>query len=101
MTSRHYGRSTRRARTIRANVKAQAATAGASCVECGQPIDYGLEPNHPDAFTMAHELPVATHPHLAEEPANIKGPAHRRCNSAAGTSTGVGLSDLGLTSTEW
>lgn len=35
------------------------------------------------ANTGDHVLPVATHPHLALEPSNVK-PAHKCCNSARG-----------------
>jgi len=69
------------------------------CCYCGQPIDYDADHNAPRAFTVAHWLPVATHPHLAEVWSNIRGAAHRGCNSSAGTANeplGLGLTSDGL-----
>lgn len=54
------------------------------CVYCGGAIDYDGDPNAPRSFTVAHRLPVATHPDLAEDWSNIAGAAHRACNSSVG-----------------
>lgn len=98
--SAHYGRSTRRFKAIAAQVKQAGRQNQTPCVECGQPIDYDLDPNHRDAYTTAHKLSVRDHPELAEDPSNIKGPAHRHCNAAAGASPG-GLLELGPTTRAW
>ena len=54
------------------------------CTYCGQPIDYELHHNHPAAFTVAHWKSVRDYPELAEDWTNIRGAAHRVCNSTAG-----------------
>lgn len=54
------------------------------CCRCGQTIDYTLQ--HPDtrSFSVDHyPHPLDTHPHLAEDPANLDA-AHLGCNSSAG-----------------
>jgi len=83
--AKHAGRSTRRWRKLAATQRAKRE----ACCYCQQPIDYTLPYNHRFAFTVAHWLPVATHPHLAETASNIRGAAHRGCNSEAGTSIDV------------
>ena len=89
-----HGRSTRRFKAMAAEVRSWRQP----CCYCGQPIAYDVHHNLPRAFTVAHWLPVKTHPHLAEVWSNIRGAAHRACNSSAGTSNeppGLGLtSDL-------
>lgn len=80
--AKHAGRSTRRFKKLAANQRAKRE----GCCYCLQPIDYTLPHNHSLAFTVAHWLPVSTHPHLAEDPTNIRGSAHRGCNSTAGAS---------------
>ena len=56
----------------------------APCCRCGQPIDYTLFYPDADAFTVDH-FPFAwsTHPHSAEDPANLAA-AHAHCNWHAG-----------------
>jgi len=83
--AKHAGRSTRRWKKLAATQRAKRL----GCCYCHQPIDYTLPYNHRLAFTVAHWLPVATHPHLAETASNIRGAAHRGCNSEAGTSIDV------------
>lgn len=69
------------------------------CCRCGQPIDYSLAYPHPESFSVDHyPHPLATHPHLAEDPSNLAA-AHLRCNQAAGDRRP--LPDLGATSEEW
>ena len=53
------------------------------CWLCGQPIDYALDKSDEDSFSVDHELPLSTHPHLAEEPSNLRS-AHLRCNKRRG-----------------
>ena len=72
----------------------------APCCRCGQRIDYTLpyldeltgRPN-PEAKSVDHyPFPLSTHPHLAEDPANLAA-AHLRCNLKAsnhGTAPGLG-----------
>lgn len=55
-----------------------------ACCYCGQAIDYTLYHNHAGAFTVAHWKSVRDYPELAEDPANLRGAAHRGCNSSAG-----------------
>lgn len=83
--AKHAGRSTRRWKKLAATQRAKHE----ACCYCHQPIDYTLPSRHRWSFTVAHWLPVATHPHLAEDPTNIRGSAHRACNSEAGTSVQV------------
>jgi len=80
--SRYAGRSTRRYKQQRATFRTECAThtnadgtIGAHCWLCGKPIDYDLPPEHPESFSLDHAHPVATHPELAEDPANFR-PAH-------------------------
>jgi 5-methylcytosine-specific restriction endonuclease McrA len=93
------GRSGRRWRELKEQVHARRAP----CCRCGQPIDYSLP--YLDEVTGAPDLrsrsvdhyphPLRTHPHLAEDPANLAS-AHLGCNLEAGDrrNTGPGLGDL-------
>ena len=53
------------------------------CWLCGQPIDYTLDKSSEDSFSVDHEHPLSTHPHLAEEPSNLRS-AHLKCNKRRG-----------------
>lgn len=97
MVSPHLGRSTRRFRRIRDNLRARRLP----CCLCGLPIDYTLPANHSRAFTTAHDLSVAARPDLAEEPSNIRGAAHRDCNSAEGSGPGLVIADDTPGSHDW
>jgi 5-methylcytosine-specific restriction endonuclease McrA len=95
VTSENLGRRGRRWRRIKAEVRARRS----ACCRCGQRIDYTLAYPDPDSFSVDHyPHPLATHPHLAEEPTNLAA-AHLRCNQAAG-SRGVTPS-LGNPSESW
>jgi hypothetical protein len=60
---------------------------------------YRLEWPDPDSFSVDHyPRPLSTHPHLAEDPGNLK-PAHLRCNQAAGDRGPV--PSLGQPSEDW
>ena len=74
---------------------------GGPCCICGQPIDYTLPPSSAQGFTTAHYRSVQHHPELALDPTNIKGPAHRSCNSGEGDATVHPLDSRGPTSTDW
>lgn len=86
------GRTSANWRRLAAQVRAQRL----DCCICGQAIDYTLHYNDPGAFTVAHRISVAQRPDLAEEPSNIKGAAHRGCNSSEGADRQ--LTPLGITS---
>lgn len=79
MAATHAGRSTRRFKALAVTVRNQHRP----CCICGQSIDYTLDPKHPASFTVEHLQPLSTHPHLAEDPANLDA-AHRACNSQRG-----------------
>jgi len=67
-------------RRLVANVRARRE----ACCRCHQPIEYTLTHPDADAFTVDHyPHPWSTHPHLAEDPANLAA-AHLRCNIGAG-----------------
>lgn len=97
--AKHAGRSTRRFKALSLRTKRDWKAKNLPCCECHTPIDWTLDHNDRMAPTTAHHRSVATHPELAEDPANIKGIAHRVCNSKAGT--GEGLGDRGTTSHDW
>jgi len=97
----HAGRSGRRWNRLKAEVYARRGP----CCRCGQAIDYELPylddatglPN-PQAKSVDHyPYPRSTHPHLAEDPANL-APAHRRCNLSAGNRD---TKPVGVTSRQW
>lgn len=69
------------------------------CCICGEPIDYGLPDTHRLSYTTAHDVPVAHRPDLAEQASNIKGAAHRLCNSAEGARAYAPPSPLALGTT--
>lgn len=62
----------------------QCETRNDPCWLCGQPINYKADYPAEDSFTVDHMYPVATHPHLAEDPGNLR-PCHALCNWARGT----------------
>ena len=89
------GRNGRRWIRLKAEVRARRGV----CCRCGQRIDYTLEHPDPRSFSVDHyPHPLDTHPHLAEDPANLTA-AHLGCNSSAGKS-GV-RPGIGATSETW
>jgi 5-methylcytosine-specific restriction endonuclease McrA len=94
MPSPHAGRTTRRFKLLARKLRA----ARRPCWLCGQPIDYSLPRDDPQAFTVDHALPRSTHPHLAEEPTNLRA-AHARCNKSRGTTDPK--PGIGSTSRDW
>lgn len=80
------GRTGRRWHRLKAEVYARRGP----CCRCGQRIDYTLpyldeatgrpDPRSKSVDHFPH--PLRTHPHLAEDPANL-APAHLGCNSSA------------------
>ena len=96
MTSSHrlpagHGRSTRRVRRIKADLKAARRQ---PCMRCGQSIDYDTDdPSDPNAFNAGHIKPLSLFPELGEDPANFQQ-EHQRCNKAAGNrldDPGIGM----------
>ena len=88
------GRRGGRWRKLRADQKAKRLP----CWLCGQPIDYDADKDNPDSFTVDHEKLRSTHPHLAEEPSNLRS-AHARCNKTRGASAPTPV--IGVTSRNW
>ncbi|MFF1820376.1 HNH endonuclease [Kribbella sp. NPDC058245] len=89
------GRAGRRWLRLAAEVRARRRP----CCRCGQRIDYRLEWPDPHSFSVDHyPYPLSTHPHLAEDPANLAA-AHLRCNQAAGNK--APLPGIGTTSEHW
>jgi hypothetical protein len=92
------GRGGRRWIRLTKEVKAR-ARAGEACCRCGQRIDTTLAWPDPQCFSTDHyPFPLSTHPHLAEDPGNLR-PAHLVCNQTAGNKHP--LPGLGRTSEEW
>lgn len=63
--------------------RAKCEAHGVPCHLCGQGIDYTLPAGDPGSFEVDHFYPVATHPHLMEDPANFR-PSHKDCNASRG-----------------
>lgn len=81
MPNKSAGRAGHRWQRLRAEVKAKRGR----CCRCHQAIDYTLSWPDVESFSVDHyPHPLSTHPHLAEDPANL-APAHLRCNISAGT----------------
>ena len=91
-------RSTRRHKALRSEFRSQCEQTSACCHLCGQPIDYTLPRDHPDAFQNDHYFPVKTHAHLVDDPANFRA-SHSGCNASRGTDAVV--SHLGNRSENW
>ena len=99
--SNNAGRTGRRWHRLKAEVYAK----GGPCCRCGQPINYSLPylnevtgTPDPESKSVDHyPYPRSTHPHLAEDPANL-APAHLRCNQSAGDRRGA---PTGVTSRDW
>ena len=67
------------------------------CWICKQPINYTLDYPDEESFSVDHFHPRSTHPHLAEEPTNLRS-AHLRCNKARGDrEVKPGLGDVSQT----
>lgn len=81
--SRYAGRSTRRYKTTSRTFRQACQDDNLPCWLCGQPIDYTLPKEHPEAFNNDHAYPVSDRPDLAEDPANYR-PSHRLCNEERG-----------------
>lgn len=104
MARSSYGRSTRNFQRLAMEVHAR----GLPCCRCGQPIDYSkpyLDPitgrPDPEAKSIDHyPHPLATHPHLAEDPSNLAS-AHLRCNWTANKHNRLSADDLGKPSRDW
>jgi 5-methylcytosine-specific restriction endonuclease McrA len=91
--SANAGRSGRRWKRLRAEVKARRGP----CYICRQPIDYGLEWPDPGSFSVEHIRSWHDYPHLREDPANLIA-AHLGCNSSKQDRV---MPTLGETSEAW
>jgi hypothetical protein len=74
-----HGRSTRRYKHLCRLQRARQLP----CWLCGQPINYRLTWPHPDSYSTDHARPWITHPHLREDPTNLRS-AHLHCNQSKG-----------------
>jgi 5-methylcytosine-specific restriction endonuclease McrA len=93
--SKSAGRGGSRWRRLKAEVRAKRGP----CCRCWQVIDYTLAWPDPSSFSVDHyPHPMSTHPHLAEDPANL-APAHLHCNQSAGDRGATPT--LGTTSEAW
>jgi 5-methylcytosine-specific restriction endonuclease McrA len=88
------GRKGSRWRRLHAGQKAKRL----GCWLCSQPIDYQLDWPDPQSFSVDHAQPLSTHPHLAEDPGNLRS-AHLSCNSSRGAK--APRPALGVTSRDW
>lgn len=77
--SKRAGRAGGRWRSLVADQRAKRSP----CWICTQPINYSAPSESDDSFSVDHFKPRSTHPHLAEEPTNLRS-AHLRCNKARG-----------------
>lgn len=102
MPGKNAGRSGRRWRRLKEDVYAR----GEDCCRCGQKIDYSLPYLHPttgrpdpNGKSVDHfPHPLSTHPHLAEDPANLHA-AHLGCNQSANDKPTT--PSLGTPSEDW
>lgn len=84
MPGKSHGRNTAKIRAFKKQMRQEAAP----CYICRLPIDYDAKPNTPNSFELEHILPLSTHPHLGEDPANL-GPSHASCNRSKGARDAV------------
>jgi 5-methylcytosine-specific restriction endonuclease McrA len=92
------GRDTANYRRLSRAHRADSARRSRPCWLCRQPIDYTLPADDPHSYSTDHVQPVSTHPHLAEDPTNLRA-AHRRCNLGRGNRPPP--LDLGTPSRRW
>lgn len=97
-TSKYAGRSTRRYKALAKTFRTRCASQPRACWLCGEPIDYSLASDHPEAFCIDHAIPISKRPDLAEDQANFR-PAHRDCNERRGDSDP--FIELGQASEDW
>lgn len=91
-------RSHRRYRKLKKLFREQCARLLRVCWLCGQPIDYSLPKDHPDAFSLDHRFGWAEFPHLRYDPGNFEA-SHLDCNRRRGKKTSP--ASLGTLSEEW
>jgi 5-methylcytosine-specific restriction endonuclease McrA len=94
MAGANAGRRGGRWRKLHAEQKAKRLP----CWLCGQPIDYAAHKDDPKSFSVDHEKSRLSHPHLAEEPTNLRS-AHAGCNKSRGPR--APQPSLGSTSRDW
>lgn len=72
-----------RRRKLAESFKATCCARRLPCHLCGEDIDYAAPKGSPTSFEADHYYPLATHPHLAFIPANLR-PSHSKCNRSRG-----------------
>lgn len=92
--SKNAGRSGGKWRELKANQRAKRLP----CWICTQPINYSAKPGDDDSFSVDHFKHRSKHPHLAEDPENLRS-AHLRCNKSRGDRDAP--PDLGDTTGIW
>jgi 5-methylcytosine-specific restriction endonuclease McrA len=70
-------------RRARVEYRKHAASNQLPCWLDGKPIDYELPPEHPDAWSLDHAIPVSQRPDLAGDPSNFRS-SHLACNKRRG-----------------
>lgn len=76
-------RNTPEYRQARAQYREVAEANQLPCWLDGQPIDYSLPPEHPDAWSLDHAIPISKNLALATDPNNFRS-AHLACNKRRG-----------------
>lgn len=87
----------RRYKMLKATFRAHCKANASACWLCTEPIDYDLDPAHPESFSLDHRYPRSTHPHLIEDVGNFM-PSHLTCNKARGNRAPT---FIGKTSRSW
>lgn len=85
--------------TATAPYRHHCATTNQPCALCGQPIDYTLRGNHPQAFTVDHRH-ARMHGGPPLDPTNWQ-PAHRSCNSRRGATEAAQRHRTTRTTAQW
>lgn len=107
MTTPKVNRGTRNWNKLKKWFRGVSQEADEPCWLCGQAIDYSINADldedyeyHPDAFEPDHYHPVKTHPHLREDPANLRA-SHASCNRSRGDTDPADLLTIGTQSRDW
>lgn len=95
-------RSTRRWREkIRPQFRTKCAEEHAPCWICNQPIDYTIsDATDDEVWEPDHVHPVSTHPHLYEDPANLRA-SHRACNRQRSNKHHTAVDGIGTPTRVW
>lgn len=95
-------RGTRRWREkIRPQFRAACEAEQAPCWICRQPIDYEItDATDPEVWEPDHIHPYSTHPHLYEDPGNLRA-SHRGCNNERSNRHHAAVDGLGAQTRDW